>query len=688
MSTKYLLNTMAALCILSPQFAKAVAPTVDEMAGARQWVATNFENAKSPAPFFSFTYDGKPAAEVLATWKLERAARQLDDQRVEHTLTYTDPTTGLVLRCVGIEYRDFPTVEWTLYFKNTSDRDTPILADIQALDIQVDRQPGPSSEQTEFRLNHHVGSICAANDYQPLQTVLAPSSEKRIAGAGGRPTNSDLSYFNLEVPGSGGMIVVVGWSGQWAATFVRDSENHLKIRAGQELTHFKLLPGEEVRSPLVLLQFWKGDRIRSQNIWRRWMMAHGMTRPGGKLPPPQLAASSSRAYEEMIGANEQNQIMHIDRYVEEGLKIDYWWMDAGWYVQQSGWPNVGTWEVDPKRFPNGLRPISDHAHSKGIKIIVWFEPERVTAGTWLAENHPEWILGGKGGGLLNLGNPDAWSWLVNHVDKMITDQGIDLYRQDFNMDPLGFWRGNDAQDRQGITEIKHVMGYLAYWDELIRRHPNLLIDCCASGGRRIDLETLRRSVPLWRSDYPYEPVSQECQTFSLSSWVPYHGTGTVACTTNRDTGYYGGGKTPIESYPFWSNSAPGLGLGIDIREKELDYPALRRLIEQRAKVSPYYYGDFYPLTPYSLDKAAWMAWQFDCPEQGEGVVQAFRRSDNPLEVMRGKLQGLDPTATYVVTNVDGSDAKEVSGRELLDDGLSIAVKEQPGAAVITYKKKP
>ena len=105
------------------------------------------------------------------------------------------------------------------------------------------------------------------------------------------------------------------------------------IRAGQELTHFKLLPGEEVRTPLMVLQFWKGDRIRAQNVWRRWMMAHSMPKPGGKLPPPQLAGLQlGRAYGEMIRRNEQNQIMSIDRYLEEGFKLDYWWMDAGWYV--------------------------------------------------------------------------------------------------------------------------------------------------------------------------------------------------------------------------------------------------------------------------------------------------------------------------------------------------------------------
>ena len=71
-----------------------------------------------------------------------------------------------------------------------------------------------------------------------------------------------------------GVIVAVGWPGQWAAEFVRDDDKGIRIRAGQELTHFKLLPGEEVRSPLVVLHFWQGrDWIEAQNLWRRWMMA-------------------------------------------------------------------------------------------------------------------------------------------------------------------------------------------------------------------------------------------------------------------------------------------------------------------------------------------------------------------------------------------------------------------------------
>ncbi|HUT91314.1 MAG TPA: alpha-galactosidase [Thermoguttaceae bacterium] len=635
----------------------------------------------TPDPPFSFTYAGKSSAELLGNWQGKREAHKLDDRRTQHTVLYTDPETGLQLRCEAVEYRDFPTVEWTLYFKNTGTADTPILQSIRALDVGWQRH-----DRTDLLLHHNVGSPADGTDYSPLETVLDAGSTTRISAAGGRPTNSDLSYFNLQ-RGDSGLIVVVGWPGQWAAEFVRNLDCGLRIRAGQELTHFKLHPGEEVRTPLVVLQFWQGgDWIRAQNVWRRWMMAHGMPKPGGKLPPPQFVASSSRAYEEMIGANEANQIMHIDRYLEEGLRLDYWWMDAGWYIQEKGWPQVGTWEVDPKRFPRGFKPISDHAHQKGIKILVWFEPERVAAGTWLAENHPEWIHGGNRGGLLDLGNPEARQWLTDHVDKLLTEQGIDLYRQDFNIDPLGHWRAADAEDRQGITEIRHVTGFLAYWDELRRRHPNLLIDSCASGGRRNDLETMRRSVPLWRSDYAFEPVGHQGMTYGISLWLPYHGTGTVACA---NAGYYGGGLTPVEPYAFWSNAAPSLGSGIDIRVKEIDYAALRRLVAHWREISPCYYGDFYPLTRFSRENDAWIAWQFDLPEQGKGVVQVFRRAESIHTDAQLKLRGLDPEARFVLRELDdreNGEKMEIPGRELVEQGLPVSIEARPGVAVIAYER--
>jgi len=630
-------------------------------------------------PPFSFFYDGKPSTGLLKRWQVKRDTQKLDAQRTEHTLVYSDSESGLQIRCVLIEYHDFPTVEWTLYLKNTGSTNTPIIEKIQALDVELSR-----SSDEQFLLHHNIGSPANGNDYGPLETLLGPGATKRIAGTGGRPTNTDFSYFNLEWSGEG-IIVAVGWPGQWAAEFVRDNARGLHLRAGQELTRFKLLPGEEVRGPLIVLQFWKGSWIAAQNVWRRWMMAHSMPKPGGRLPQPQLLASSSRQYNEMIDANENNQIMFINRYLAENIKLDYWWMDAGWYVHHGGgWPRVGTWEVDASRFPRGLRAISDYAHSKDIKILVWFEPERVAADTWLTKNHPEWVLGGAKGGLLNLGNDTVRKWLTEHVDRLLNEQGIDLYRQDFNMDPLAYWRGADAPDRRGISEIKHVTGYLAYWDELRRRHPNMLIDSCASGGRRNDLETMRRAVPLWRSDYAFEAIGHQCMMYGLSLWLPFHGTGTVF---TRNASYYGSGRTPVEPYAFWSNAGQSTGFGVDVRLKDLDYAAIRRLIGQWRQIAVNYYGDFYPLTPWTRDDTVWMAWQFDRPEVGEGMVQVFRRHNSFYESARFNMFGLDPEANYLMSSLDTGVRESHSGRELLDDGLPVTISAKPGVAILTYRKQ-
>jgi alpha-galactosidase len=649
---------------LSGQIAKAVTPAVAEIAEAKQWMASHFEAApegKAAEPFFSFSYDGKPSGDLLKTWKVERSTRKIDDKRTEHTLAYTDPKTGLVVRCVGVEYSDFPTVEWTLYFKNSGTGDTPIIADIQAIDLNVVR-----SGDAEFTLHRTKGDTCAIDAFQPLVQPLGPKASVHLAPGGGRPTNGENPYWNFKT-GDKGLIVVLGWPGQWLSKFDRDDAKTLRIRAGQELTHFKLLPGEEVRSPLIVLQFYEGDWIRGQNIWRRWMVVHNIPRPGGKLVPTHYGACWSDPLHP-VGKIEMDI---LGGYIREKIPLDFYFIDAGWYPsKRDWWTDAGTWEVDKERFPKGIREVSDLAHANGMKFVLWFEPERAGPNTWLSDNHPEWIIGGKNGGLVNLGNADARKWITDRIDSLIKSEGIDVYRQDFNFDPLGSWRSIDAKDRQGITEIGHCTGYLAYWDELVRRNPGLWVDSCASGGRRNDLETMRRAVPLLRSDCFGDPTIQQCLTYGLSFWIPYHGSGTIQPT----------------KYWFRSTIFPASRVGWDTRKKELDYKLLKDMIAEFRKVQPYLLGDYYPLTPYSMEKTALMAWQFDEPELGGGFVQAFRREEAKEDTLVLKLQGLDPNATYAVENLDGNKVEKRTGKDLMETGLQVKITEKPGAALFVYKK--
>ena len=662
------------LTVVSPVISNGATVTPNEMQSMQIWVSKHFKSA-NPHPPFSFIYGGVHSNVLLPTWNFNFSEVDLDTERKQYTLRWIDSgNSGLEVRCKGIEYKDFPTIEWTVYFQNNGKQNTAILSDILALDASILK----TDQKEDITLYHFAGDFNKAKGYQPFQSLLKCNDKKQFAPWSGRPTNGKFPYFNLASKNEG-VIAVVGWPGQWSAEFTNTYDNGLTVRAGQELTHLKLYPGEVIRTPLIVLQFWEGKYVDSQNTWRRWMIAHNTPRPNGKLPQPMFCASSWDFTNSGTGVTEDNQIMFISRHLEENLNIDCWWIDAGWYPCDGNWGITGTWESDKKRFPNGLRPVSNYLHSKNIKLILWFEPERVRKGTWLYENHPEWLISTKPNPkdkLLNLGNPDALKWLIEHVDHLIIDDGIDIYRQDFNFEPLKYWRANDTENRQGITENYYVQGYLTYWDELRKRHPNLLIDSCSSGGRRNDLETLRRSIPLLRSDYVWEPIGNQCHTYGLSYWFPFFG-----------SPFYNDANRKITPYLFRSVNCPVITGGLDVRMEDLDYDLLRHLIHQWRQISHYYMGDYYPLTPYSLDKDVWIGWQFHKPDSDEGMIQVFRRDENPSESMTFQLNGLTSNKNYILTNLDTNGTETVSGKDLLTTGLKITLKRKPSSALIVYRQE-
>ena len=357
-----------------------------------------------------------------------------------------------------------------------------------------------------------------------------------MAPTGGRSSDETaFPFFNLQSQNEG-VMVAIGWTGQWQSRIIRKENKGITLVAGMEKTHLKILPGEKIRTPRMLLLFWQDqDRLRGHNLFRQFILKHHTPQQNGlPIQGPLACNGGAFMFNEFTLATEHNMIALAERYQQFGLQAEYWWIDAGWYGsmewERGGWyQNVGNWYIRKEHFPNGIRPVSDAVKKMGMKLILWFEPERVSRGTWLFKEHPEWILTQKpndNNGILNLGDPEALQWVTDYVSNMITEQGIALYRQDFNIRPLEYWSKMDAPDRQGITEIRHIEGLYTFWDELLRRHPGLIIDNCASGGRRLDLETISRSIPLWRTDYNYlEPNGRQNHTYGLSFYLPCHGTG-------------------------------------------------------------------------------------------------------------------------------------------------------------------
>jgi len=678
-----------------PQFAAAVSPTSQEMEETRRFAAIQFQGVLEAegevlfdsGPFFSFLYGGTASAEFLGSWDLKRASRPLDEKRTEHTLTYTDPETGLVIRCVGIEYREFPAVEWVLYFKNTGLKDTPILENIQALDATF------RNLKNILTVHHAQGTDAAPSDFSSQTDAVAPGAEfklfshgKRGGKRGGGPSIESLPFFNVEMSGRG-FLFGLGWTGPWAAGIRQAGDaGSFQVQAGMEETHLLLHPGEEIRSPRILVLFWQGDRLRAHNLWRRLLLSYYSPQPGGKPFTGLIADGNWGSW-----MNAERHIQEINFWAENDLPMECYWVDAGWTDMSLGWEAHQSHQVpNPELFPHGIRPLADAAHQRGMKFLLWMVPESVHPAVGIGKEHPEWLGQPFGhadyGGMvfygLDHGDPQVNQYMIEHFSKIVSDYGVDIFRQDGG----NLWPEDTDPSRIGMSQIRYIQGFYEFWDGLLKNHPHLLIDNCAEGGRKIDLEAIRRSIVLWRSDYQaamtFDPVVNQGYNRGLLPWIPLFG-----------------GVTPMQNlnaYSFRSAYSPAFLMGWpmagvpDVKERwaKMDLNLLRNLLNEYLAIRPYLFGDFYPFTDYSLDQTVWAAWQFDRPDLGQGMVQAFRRSESPDESMRVRLYGLEMDAVYNLSGMDDPGSAAMTGRELMENGLLVQTKERPGSILVIYKKNP
>lgn len=648
--------------------------------------------AKTAPPPFAFIYGGKASSGFIGRWTVT-AEDRTDGARLVRTVVYADPSTGLRVTAVYTLYRDFPVVEWVVRFKNAGRADTPVIEKLRACDVSLGLFA--ASAASPVLIYRARGSSAERSDFAPIDETLAARAEVRFGPTAGRSSDtSALPFFNVAADGHG-VVAAVGWSGRWQAAVGRKGADPraVDIAAGMAETHFRLRPGEEVRTPSMALLFWKGaDRMAGHNLFRRFILAHHMPRTAGSIVggagagdaaggrPVALPIAHGVGFggplpcNEYVCATESYAIGMIERLHQFGIEPDACWIDAGWYENKTPywWSGVGTWTPNLKNFPRGLKPVTEAARKYGQGFVVWFEPERVYEGTWLDREHKGWLtsLPGNPNRLLDLGNPEALAWLIDHVSNFLRDEGVTIYRQDFNFDPRPYWTAMDAPDRVGVAEMKHIEGLYKFWDALLERRPGLLIDNCASGGRRIDLETTSRSIPLWRTDYSYwEPNGYQCHTYGLHFFLPASGTG------NGDPRKY------------WFRSAAVGGavvMGWELTSGFNVRAAVENVAEFR-ELRDYAYGDYYPLTAYGTGDDVWTALQWDRPEAGDGIVVGFRRPQAPQAAIEVKLGGLDAGADYEVVYVDYGVTVVKSGRELAE-GLTLKIAEAPGSMLIKYRR--
>lgn len=653
----------------------------------RRWAASAFAAGKLPP--FSFDLDGAPSASFIRGWKFSKGATvSAGPGETVTPYIWTDRRSGLQVECLLSLYDDADAAEWVLKFRNTSGRNSGVISNLKVLDL-VQKGEG------EWEFCSIKGCATAKDDYLPVTVTLAPGQEMKTVCDGGRSTSQVFPYFNVRTP-QGGVIYTVGWSGMWNwSVKENDDARGCAVTLGLETLEAYLEPGEEIRSPRAAMLPWSGsDRMDGQNLWRRHMLAHHTPR-NSKGERCDVPVSFCTAY---VGPVCHDQYSCISEKVALAIqdmlhmfKIPYdnFWIDAGWYegadtARGGGWTlHVGNWEVDKDRFPAGLKPVSDEAHRQGKTFTLWFEPERATKNSswspddtkWYIE-HPDYFIDINdqfGWMMLDLARDEVLDFLCKEISGLIRDNGVDIYRQDFNFPPNQYWVTKDTDGRKGIEEIRYVTNLYRFLDYLKEEFPDIVIDNCSSGGRRLDLELMSRSLPFWRTDYDRgEPTGAQIHGYGLSQWLPEHS------------------AVVFKPGIYTSRSAMGAGvvLAWNLFGENIDLDRCRADAAEIKKVSSYYLEDFYPLSGYDnlLEDDIWLAYQLNRPSDGTGYIVAFRRPASADPTYTVRLRGLDPQATYELLNEDTQERISVPGSTLLA-GYTLTLPTPESSLLLHYRLK-
>lgn len=292
----------------------------------------------------------------------------------------------------------------------------------------------------------------------------------------------------------------VAWSGNQEVLVERLPEGagvHRAVLGGGELIdvgEVSIHPGETYAAPEIVFA-WSDEGI--DGITARLHAAIRARPSHPRSPRPLLLNTWEAVYFD-------HDLDTLDRLatVAAEVGVERFVLDDGWFRgRRDDFAGLGDWDVDPTVWPDGLRPLSDRVHDLGMQFGLWFEPEMVNPDSDLARQHPDWLLGESPAlewrhqFVLDLSRDEVVAYLVDRLDRVIADNGVDFVKWDHNRDL------HAALGATGARRVHaHTLGFYRLLDELRRRHPSLEIESCASGGGREDLGVLARTDRVWASD--------------------------------------------------------------------------------------------------------------------------------------------------------------------------------------------
>ncbi len=346
-----------------------------------------------------------------------------------------------------------------------------------------------------------------------------------VGSAHGRSSNDHLPFFVLEkMDRRGGFVIGLGWSGDWNVSLRRSGEV-CTLSGGMTHLGLQLEPGETFLQPTVLIGTYRGDASAGQRLLRRYLRDYVQPKLDGQ--PMRPVSFWDNYYGDYGAFTEKDFLTEIPLVAAAGF--DYMVLDGGWTGGgqdaqfHSLLPHIGSWRPDPGRFQSGFVPIRAQAARHRLKMGLWFDVEHAHPSSIGFREHPELFADVPdqfGCRLLRLDRTEALDWAFENIARNIRELDARWIRMDFNANPAQSWATTDTPERRGATECRYVENLYKLYEKVLAAFPATVLENCASGGRRIDLETTRRSHTDWISDHSSNEAVIRYHLHGAGRWLP------------------------------------------------------------------------------------------------------------------------------------------------------------------------
>ena len=488
----------------------------------------------------------------------------------------------------------------------------------------------------------------------------------------------------------------LAWSGNWRIAFEQTESGLLGISAGihPAASAYPLKAGDTFLTP-EMIYTWSGEGAgqASRNL-HRYARRHQLH---DASVHPTLLNSWEGAY-----FNFRTPVLTgmIDDAASMGLEMFV--LDDGWfsvdYPRNDDTSGLGDWEPNPTKIPEGIDYVATYAHNKGLKFGIWIEPEMANPQSNLAKNHPDWMVQSPGREnytrrnqwILDLSNPAVQDFVFGVFDNtMKLSSNIDYIKWDCNRLIMSF--GSPYLDKeQNRFYIEYIQGFYKIMKRIREKYPDVLVQCCSSGGARVDYGALKWFDEVWTSDNS-DAVSRAYIQYGTSLIYPACIMGDhVSASPNHQTG----NLTPLK---FRFDMACAGRLGLELQPKtfsEEDRALADRCIKSyKSWRDVVFGGDLYRLaSPYDGTHYALM---FVSEDKSRAVVFVYclKYSTELNASPVFKLDGLDPARRYKVTeqNVDKScwwgNGQAFAGDFLASGGFNPRINHPLSSAVFLLEAK-